>query len=113
MKPNRDAAALAASLTSAAAAPLQSPPKPQELAPILVEAQKPVSVPKEAPRQPKQQAKVKVMADTVGITLRPSRELLNDYTVEAGDRTKREGRVISAQEIMLEVLHRGRPKVKS
>ena len=41
MKPNRDAAALAASLTSAAAAPLQSPPKPPESALNLVEVQKP------------------------------------------------------------------------
>jgi hypothetical protein len=113
MKPNRDAAALAAKLTSAAAAPLQPPPRLPEPAPILDEVQRPMPVPREEQPQTKRQAKVKVMADTVGITLRPSRELLNDYTMEAGERTKREGRVISAQEIMLEVLLRGRPKVKS
>jgi hypothetical protein len=45
--------------------------------------------------------------DTKGITLRPSKKLLNRYTLAAADRTRKEGRVISAQEIMLEQLERG------
>jgi len=45
--------------------------------------------------------------DTKGITLRPTKELLNRYTLAAADRTRTEGRVISAQEIMLEQLERG------
>jgi hypothetical protein len=72
MKPTRDAAALAASLTAAANTSLPLP----ERAPAEV-----VAMPqrKEAPAQ----------AD------------------------EPEGRVVSAQEIMLEVLHRGRPQVQS
>ena len=40
------------------------------------------------------------------------RELLNRYTIAAADRTRKEGKVISAQEIMIEVLERG-SQVKS
>ena len=50
-------------------------------------------------------------AATVGITLRPDSKLLNRYTLAAADRTREEGRVISAQQIMLEVLERHAPKV--
>ncbi len=98
---------------------------------VAVQAEKPIPAAKGEPRenemrqnetrpseprqvnQVKKQPKVKLLADTVGISLRPARDLLNDYIVEAGERTKKEGRVISAQELMLEVLQRGRPKVKS
>jgi hypothetical protein len=111
MKPTRDAAALAASLTAAANTSLPLP----ERAPAEV-----VAMPqrKEAPAkadepEAKKQGKVKQAADTVGITLRPERELLTRYTMAAAERTKKEGRVVSAQEIMLEVLHRGRPQVQS
>jgi len=45
--------------------------------------------------------------------LRPERELLTRYTLAAAERTKKEGRVVSAQEIMLEVLQRGRPQAQS
>jgi hypothetical protein len=53
-----------------------------------------------------------VTKDNVGITLRPSREVLTRYTNAAAERTKKEGRVVSAQEIMLEVLEHGRPQVQ-
>jgi hypothetical protein len=43
----------------------------------------------------------------VGITLRPDRALLLRYTNEAANRTRAEGKVISAQQVMLEVLERG------
>jgi hypothetical protein len=57
-------------------------------------------------------ARPQVTTDTVGITLRPSRELLVRYRNAAAERTKKEGRVVSAQEIMLEVLEHGRPQVQ-
>lgn len=96
MKPNRDAAALAASLTSAANAPLPLPERPA--APIPVSAEP--AAPAKANRKPK------LVVETVGITLRPDRELLQHYTLAAAERTKKEGKVISAQQIMLEVLER-------
>jgi hypothetical protein len=110
MKPNRSADALAAALTSAAATPVPLPPRaappandpaPPALAIEPVEA----SVRRAA-------KKAKAPLDTVGITLRPDRALLLRYTNEAADRTRAEGKVISAQQIMLEVLERGL-KVKS
>jgi len=100
MKPHRDAAALAASLTSAAAKPL---PLPERQATPAVSNAKETEAPKGK--------KVKLMADTVGITLRPPRATLNRYTMAAAERTKKEGRVVSAQEVMLEVLETG-PKVQ-
>jgi len=106
MKQPRDAAALAASLTNAANAPL---PLPERATALLQRTETP---PQTEQSQSKKAAKVKIMPDTVGMTLRPTRELLNDYTIAAAERTKAKGRVVSAQEIMLEVLERGRPKVQ-
>ena len=54
--------------------------------------------------------KGKDVADTVQIALRPTRELLKRYVLSAAERTRKEGKVISAQQIMLEVLEKG-PKV--
>jgi hypothetical protein len=106
MKPNRDAAALAAALTSAANTPLPLPHPPVTLvsAPFPESESEPAMVP--AVRKPRPKAKPEV-AETVGITLRPDRQLLKRYTDAAAERTKKEGRVISAQQIMLEVLERG------
>ena len=101
MKPHRDAAALAAALTSAAATPV---PLPERASPIPANS----SVPPEAsPSSSPRTKKAKAAPDTVGITLRPDRALLARYTNEAADRTRAEGKVISAQQIMLEVLERG------
>jgi len=104
MKPNRDANALAAALSSAAAAPLPLPPK---------SAENVVEMPARAEARPSRKApRQKAIADTVAITLRPDRELLNRYTLAAAERMKKEGRAVTAQEIMLEVLQRGRPQVE-
>jgi hypothetical protein len=111
MKPTRDAAMLAASLTSAAAASLPLPER--AAAPVVSMRERAEAPPKAEAASAKKTGRVKVMADTVGMTLRPERELLNRYTLAAAERTKKEGRVISAQEIMLEVLERGRPQVHS
>ena len=105
MKPNRDAVALAASLTSAANTPLPLP-KPHHI------AETSNSSPLETQEAPmKAASKMRRGADKAQITLRPDRSLLDDYTFEAAERTKIERRVVSAQEIMLEVLERGRPRV--
>jgi hypothetical protein len=108
MKPHRDAAALAASLTSAARAPL---PLPQEV-PVLAAPPGVISSPPPVEAEagaapPKKSKKLRLAAETIGITLRPDRDLLNRYTMAAAERTKKEGKVISAQQIMLEVLERG------
>jgi hypothetical protein len=110
MKPSRDAAALAASLSAAASAPLQRPPeRPVPPVPANMSVA-PAPPPIERDAAPARQVrKQKAPPDTVGITLRPDRELLNRYTMAAADRTRTEGRVISAQQMMLEVLERHAP----
>ena len=123
VKQDRNSAALAAELLKAAKEPLPLPEKqsasviamPQrtesEATPPVKVAETEASAPAEA-RRAKKPAKGKTVVETVAITLRPSRELLNDYTMAAAERTKTMGKVISAQEIMLEVLERGRSKIQ-
>jgi hypothetical protein len=102
MKPHRDANELAARLGAAANKPVPLP----EAAPIL--ALVPSTAPKQSARESKGKAKrAKAVADTVAITLRPSAGLLNRYTLAAADRTRELGRVISAQEMMIENLEKG------
>jgi hypothetical protein len=52
-------------------------------------------------------SKKKATSDTLQVTLRPSRNLYSQYVGLAADRSKIEGRNVTAQEIMLEVLARG------
>src|ERR1700759_4156575 len=108
MKPHRDAAALAASLSRAATAPLPLPTMPPE-APavpantsIAPEEKKIAAAP-----APRKAAKQKIVLDTVQVTLRPRRELLERYVIAAADRTRDEKKPISPQQIMLEVLEKG------
>jgi hypothetical protein len=114
MKQSRDAAALAASLQTAATTPLPLPAHNREREPAMAIGS-PVPEAEHAPRAHaplrKKAPKVRVTHDTVGITLRPDRELHNRYVLAAAERTRKEGKVISAQQIMLEVLATG-PKVK-
>ena|ERR1700722_14559808 len=111
MKPNRDAAALAESLRTAAAAslPLPEQPEAQPAPTIDLPELKTEPVKSDGARQ-KRLMKGKDVADTVQIALRPTRELLKRYVLSAAERTRKEGKVISAQQIMLEVLQKG-PKV--
>lgn len=102
MKPHRDANELAARLGQAANKPVplpETPPAP----PPAPEAEKTVR----SATQKEKSAKTAI--DTVAITLRPARVLLNRYTRAAAERTLKSGRVCSAQELMLEVLERGKP----
>jgi hypothetical protein len=55
----------------------------------------------------KKEAAKKEAADTMQLTLRPTRALYGRYVAAAADRSRQEGRMVSAQEIMLEILEKG------
>jgi hypothetical protein len=104
MKKNRDADELAARITAAANQPAVVVSAPIVALPEAGSAQ-------ELPRRKSVRARVKRQAtdeedDTVAISLRPGRALLHRYTLAAAERTRETGRVISAQQIMLEILER-------
>jgi hypothetical protein len=113
MKPHRDAAALAASLSKAATAPLPLPAMPPEATPLPANTS--IGPEENAPEEkkivavtpPKKMSRQKIMLDTVQVTLRPRRELLERYVIAAADRTRDEKKPISPQQIMLEVLEKG------
>ena len=100
MKPNRSASELAARLATAASKPPALPTAPAEEAPV-------VSTTTTAPMRRPAAPKGRPATDTIGISLRPARTLLHRYTIAAAERTRQTGRVVSAQEIMLEQLERG------
>jgi hypothetical protein len=107
MKKNQNSSDLAARIAAAANQPAGRNSAPT--APILVSPPTPAA--KLAPASegaPAKQKKAKrPEPDTVPITLRPATALLGKYVLKASERTREEGRVISAQQIMLEVLERG------
>ena len=108
MKPSRDAAALAASLSRAATAPLQLPTKPPEAPGIpantsIAPEEKTIA----AIATPKKVIRQKIVSDTMQVTLRPRRDLFERYVIAAADRTRDEKKSISPQQIMLEVLEKG------
>ncbi len=107
MKKNRDSSELAARIAAAASQPAggKSAPAAAALAPVLVSSTPAAKVPVAAPARSKSK-KSKPEQDTVPITLRPSSALLSKYVLKASERTREEGRVISAQQIMLEALER-------
>lgn len=105
MKKHRDADALAARIAEAANQPAALVARPPRVAPepgATTEPKQPVS--SKITRKPRKA--IPPDGDTVGISLRPHRTLLSRYVLKAADRTREAGRVISAQEIMLEVLER-------
>jgi hypothetical protein len=100
VKPSQDTVAIAERLARAAAVPLQVAAFPGN------------SNAKDAREEISPAPKPKIQREPVKtISLRPSRALLDHYTLAAAERTISEKRVVSAQEIMLEVLEQGRPKV--
>jgi len=108
MKKNSGSSDLAARIAAAARQPAGAKPMP---APVLVspasDEKPPVEEAASAPIRTKaKKAKLKE-PDTVPITLRPTSALLNKYVLKAAERTREEGRVVSAQQIMLETLERG------
>jgi hypothetical protein len=90
---------LAARLTSANATPLVAPQAPAvPVSPEPMETQ--------AKRERKTISK-KAPTDTMQLTLRPTRSLNARYVAAAAERSRREGRVVTVQEIMLEILEKG------
>ncbi|MDE2437606.1 MAG: hypothetical protein KGM49_15235 [Sphingomonadales bacterium] len=112
MKPHRNASELAARLGAAANKPL---PLPESTPLTLVPPPAPAgaaapapTAPEPARAAPKKPKRVEETKETVAITLRPTRTMLTRYTMAAAERTRETGRVISAQEMMLEQLERAR-----
>lgn len=105
MKKNRDSSELAARIAAAASQPAgrSSLAAPTLISPQQVATQ-PVPTSEAAPSKPKK-AKRKE-PDTVPITLRPTSALLSKFVLKASERTREEGRVVSAQQIMIEALER-------
>jgi hypothetical protein len=105
MKKNRDSSELAARIAAAARQPAGTG---SVLAPVLVSPAPAVKPPVDEPPAPKRtkQKKAKPEVDTVPITLRPNSALLSKFVLKASERTREEGRVVSAQHIMLEALER-------
>jgi hypothetical protein len=103
MKKNRDSSDLAARIAAAARQPAGTGAVP---APVLVSAAPAAKPPVREPAAPMRtkQKKAKPETDTVPITLRPSSALLSKFVLKAAERTREEGRVVSAQQIMLEAL---------
>lgn len=117
MKPHRNASELAARLGAAANKPLPLPeptpltlvPAPTPTATTALPAAAPApDAPEPTRTTPKKARRVADTTERVAITLRPSRAMLTRYTNAAADRTRETGRVISAQEMMLEQLERAR-----
>jgi hypothetical protein len=129
MKPGRDADALAAKLTAAANTPLPlpnvvpvssivaDPPEPAAFESSAMETMSVTSNPQpqdaeEEARQRKRRPKPKEKFDTIGITLRPGRDLYELYVLAAAERTRRERKLFSPQQIMLEILADGVKRLK-
>jgi hypothetical protein len=121
MKKNQNSSDLAARIAAAANQPAgrSSAPAPV-LAPTIVPVSAPVlvsstpaaktpsaaSVAAPVPARSKAKKTKPAEPDTVPITLRPSSALLSKYVIKASERTVEEGRVVSAQQMMLEALER-------
>lgn len=120
MKKNPNSSDLAARIVRAASQPAgrsaaAAPEDAPVTAPVLVSstpAAKPAqpvtlpAVPATAPARSKAKKAKSSDPDTVPITLRPSSSLLSKFVLKAAERTREEGRVVSAQQIMIEALER-------
>lgn len=106
MKKHPDADALAARLVAAANQPPMKSAVPATTQPLPPPTQEATTrkLPKKGARQKDTNEPEE---NTIPISLRPGRTLLDRYVIAAADRTREAGRVISAQQIMLEVLERG------
>ncbi len=109
---------LAARLGAAAASPLvPAPADPAPAAaptPAPAPAPAPAATPSVARGRTASRAKPagkgrgkKEPADTMQLTLRPTRALYARYVAAAADRSRQAGRMVSPQEVMLEILEKG------
>ncbi len=111
MKKHPDADALAARLTAAANQPpvkVPEAPKPVQITEAVKASE--ISSEQTKPKSSNQNRKPRTAKTSeegsVPISLRPSASLWDRYVMAAAERTRKVGRVISAQQIMLEVLER-------
>lgn len=109
MKKNLESSKLAAKLAAAASQPAGTGAVPTSTAGPAVSTVKPAAEPASALAHSKAKAAKAKSPDTVPITLRPSGDLLNKFVLKAAERTREEGRVVSAQQIMIEALERSAP----
>ncbi len=105
MKKNRNSSDLAARIAAAANKPAGASSSPTAVLVSSSPASKEPVVESAPPRAKAKKTKPKE-PDTVPITLRPTSALLNKFVLKASERTREEGRVVSAQQIMLEELER-------
>ncbi len=114
MKPPRSIEDLATRLTAAATAPLQvlEAPRSEPVNPDAGVTRPAVpasgSTKSDDPKPARGKGTRTAKSETLGINLRPSRALYQRYVGLAADRSRTEGRMVSAQQIMLEVLERAR-----
>jgi hypothetical protein len=110
MKKNLHSSDLAARIEAAAKQPAGARKLPPAVLVSPAEEEKPPTDDQaSAPTAAKQKKAKAKEPDSVPITLRPSSELLNKYVLKAAERTREEGRVVSAQQIMIEALERSVP----
>lgn len=112
MKQPKKVQDLAASLLAASHAPLVSTPAvaaPAALAPAPAASEpSPARERSEAPAKAAGKGKgKKEPADTMQLTLRPTRTLYARYVAAAADRSRQAGRMVTPQEVMLEILEKG------
>lgn len=106
MKKHANASDLAAKLSAAANQPAGTGKLP---IPVLVSDEPsphPAASPPAEMTAHSKPKKAKVKEATVIITLRPSLSLWNKFVLKASERMREQGRAVSAQQIMLEVLER-------
>jgi len=118
MKPAKGVDDLASRLRTASETPLVSqaavnPPsdEPSPAAPAQRVSVSESPEPREqvpAAKKAAKRAGAKEVVDTLALTLRPTRALHARYVTAAAKRSQELGRMVSAQEIMLEVLEKGK-----
>lgn len=107
MKQPKKVEDLAASLRAASAAPLVSPSVAVAPASVPAATEPPaVGERTVAPAKATGKGK-KEPADTMQLTLRPTRTLYARYVAAAADRSRQAGRMVTPQEVMLEILEKG------
>ncbi|MDR8093057.1 hypothetical protein KPB05_37000 [Burkholderia gladioli] len=114
MKQPKKVQDLAASLLAASHAPLVSTPAVAAPAPAAPAPAPAASEPSPARERSEAPAKAagkgkgkKEPADTMQLTLRPTRTLYARYVAAAADRSRQAGRMVTPQEVMLEILEKG------
>ena len=116
MKQPKKVQDLAASLLAASHAPLVSTPAVAAPAPAPTAPAPAPAASEPSPAHERSEAPAKAVgkgkgkkepADTMQLTLRPTRTLYARYVAAAADRSRQAGRMVTPQEVMLEILEKG------